>query len=680
MTSMATGSYADTTSKPIRPATVALVGNPNAGKTSLFNALTGLRAKTANFPGTTTELRAGLLKDRARSIRVVDLPGMYSLSATTAEEKIAVDAVLGRQDEALAPSAMILILDATNLERNLFLASEVLELGIPTVVALNMFDLARKKGIRIDLEVLQRELGCAVVATSAPSRRGVPQVRDHLERLLDGRETLYRPRVPLAIAGGGDCAHQLRYEWAERVAGACVWAPPLASGSRSEAVDRWLTHPVLGVGAFLAVMFALFYLIFSLAEVPMTLIESAFGALGSWVGTVLPEGQLNSLVVDGAISGVGGLLVFLPQICILFFLITLLEDSGYLARAAFVMDRLMRRFGLPGKAFVPLLSAHACAIPGILAARVIEDRRDRLATILVLPLVTCSARLPVYAMVTALLFPQDPLKGALLFAGAYMLGLGAAISMSLVFRFTILPGRSRALILEMPSYKVPSLRNALVATYDRALVFVKNAGTVILAICIILWWLASYPQMDESQLRPQTAQQVAALRAQAASSPGLHDLARQLQAEADNLVAQEALEYSFAGRMGRAIEPVLRPLGFNWQIGVGIVTSFAARETIVSTLGVVYGVGEDVVDQAEPLLARVRRARKPDGGLVFTTATSISLLVFYVLAMQCLPTQVITRRETGTWKWALFQLGYMTVLAYAGSLVVYQGLTALGVA
>jgi ferrous iron transport protein B len=421
-------------------------------------------------------------------------------------------------------------------------------------------------------------------------------------------------------------------------------------------------------------MLAVFYLIFSAATIPMDLIDALFAYVGSLVVAVVPEGWVRSLLVDGIIGGVGGILVFLPQICILFFFLALLEDSGYLARAAFVMDRLMRRIGLPGTAFVPLFSAHACAIPAIMATRVIKDPRDRLVTILVAPLITCSARIPVYAMVTALLFPDAPVKAAMIFTGAYALGVFAALGMAFVFRRTLLPGEAKPLVLELPGYRLPGLRSALLLTYDRAKVFVQQAGTIILMISVILWGLASFPASD-----PPSDAVAMADRAEALAHAGATEEAASLAAESDRLTARHALANSFAGRLGHLIEPLVAPLGFDWQIGIGVVSSFAAREVIVSTLSIVYGVGEDAAgDNPVGLYDTLRKATRGDGTPVFTTATCVSLLVFYVLAMQCLPTQAVTRRETGTWKWALLQLVYMTALAYGAAFVAFQVLSASG--
>ncbi len=668
----------------LRPKTVVMVGNPNAGKTTLFNALTGLRAKTANFPGTTVERRDARLRLGDDSITLVDLPGLYSLTPASIEERIARDSLMGRTPGLPAPDAIVAIVDATNLERNLYLVGQVLELGLPVVVALSMTDVADRRGLKIDLEALSKELGAPVIPVVATTGRGVAALRRAMTDLL---RTPVAPRQPAPDAHQDvdDDAFDRRFAWSEAVGLKCVVSPKTAVARRSDRIDETLTHPVAGIAIFAAVMFGVFYLIFSLASVPMNLIDLLIGRLGGWLSTILPAGRLTDLLVDGMVAGVGGVLVFLPQICLLFLLIALLEDTGYLARAAFVMDRLMRRVGLPGKAFVPMLSAHACAIPAIMSTRVIENRRDRLVTILVLPLMTCSARLPVYAMVTAMLFPGEPFKGALAFAGAYSLGIAAALLMAFVFKRTILPGESRPLVIELPSYKVPNLRNAFIVVADRAFVFVKNAGTVILAISMILWWLANFPApaapaatVGEGEPRAAASEMTAAVESGGATEST--EAAESAEAADSPSPGQLRLENSYAGRIGRGIEPVIRPLGFDWRIGIGIISSFAAREVLVSSLAIIYGVEDEPAgDGQSALLDRMAAAKRDDGSPVFTTATSLSLLVFFVLAMQCLPTQAVTRRETGSWKWAFLQLAYMTVLAYTASFVTYQGLTALGI-
>jgi ferrous iron transport protein B len=643
---------------------IVLVGNPNAGKTTLFNQLTGLRVKTANFPGTTLDIRAGSIKLDGVSYQLLDMPGLYSLTAVASEERVAMEAILGDSPGRPKPSAIILILDATNLIRNLYLASQVLELGIPTVVALNMCDLARKAQIEIDTEALGSHLGCTVVGIAARSGEGLPNL---IDACSETARLGHPPEAPKLLKNQEAISHPLRYDWAESVNESCVNEPEYPRSRATEKVDAVLTHPVAGIAAFGLVLFGVFYLIFSFAAIPMDLIDGLMGGLGEWVAARLPDGQFESLMVEGVIAGVGGVLVFLPQICILFFCISLLEDTGYLARAACVMDRTLRKVGLPGKAFVPLLSAHACAIPAIMSARAIEDKNDRLTTILILPLMTCSARLPVYAMMTALLFPADAAKGALVFTACYALGIACAMAAAFVFRRTILKGETSPLILELPNYKMPSFKTAFLAAYDRGRIFTRKAGTVILAISVILWFLMSYPQRPENLFPPPAEfNQAGPGSSTEFDGPIFEDEAR---------AAQDSLEYSFAGRAGHLMEPMLAPLGFDWKIGVGLFASFAAREVVVSALSVIYGVGEDGADGGSVLLDRLRNATHPDGTPVFDFATSVSLLVFFVLAMQCLPTQAVTKRETGSWKWAIFQLGYMTCLAYTASLITYQTIT-----
>lgn len=645
--------------------TVALVGNPNSGKTSLFNRLTGLRAHTANFAGTTVEHRRGRMQLAGRPLQLIDLPGLYSLDASTPDERVARDIVLGTGP--VKPDAFVLVLDATNLERNLFLASQLIEAvretNRPLLVALNMTDLATRHGVSIDVQTLADDLGCRVVPMSARTGDGLGPFTTALAELV---VTDQSPAVETqcACSGCSGCTFSRRYDWAESVARRASGDPSVTLGRTTEKIDRILTHRVVGLVAFAAVMFATFWTIYSLAAYPMGWIESLTAGAAELLGRWLPAGDIRSLLADGLVGGVGGMLVFLPQICILFFMLALLEESGYLSRAAFVMDRLMQRVGLPGRAFVPMLSAHACAVPAIMSTRVIEDRRDRLATILVLPLLTCSARVPVYALVIALLFANNPIMAATVFTGAYALGIVAALCMAWIFKRTLLPGETRPLVIELPNYRLPSLRNALLQTYDRAMVFIKNAGTTILLITFVLWAASTYPKTSLQDL-PADAQAAVAQLESAGDGQA-----------ADNLLAEYSLERSVAGRVGKAIEPVFAPLGFDWQMSIGVVSSFAAREVIVSTLSVLYGLGEEG-DEAR-LTDRLRASTHPDGSPVFTTAACLSLLVFYVLAMQCLPTQVVTKRETGSWGWAAFQFGYMTVLAYGAALFTYQTASAMG--
>ena len=640
----------------------------------MFNALTGLRAKTANFPGTTVERKVGRLHLNHKQIVVVDLPGLYSLDSKSPDEKLAADALQGKLNHT-APSAALIVVDATNLERNLFLVSQILELKkCPVIVALNMMDMARRDGIRIDVAKLRDELGCAVIPIAARHGEGLPELKKELNRLVIGAMPEALEHTDPACGGCTGCTFQARYEWTEQISTRVVDGIAPQRSEWTDTLDDIFTHPVFGVGAFLAVMFVLFALIFWAAKIPMELIDHLFSSVGAWVGAKVPDGDLQSLLVNGVIGGVGGILVFLPQICILFFALSLLEDTGYLSRAAFVMDKLMRRFDLPGKAFVPMLSAHACAIPAIMATRVIENPRDRLVTILITPLMTCSARIPVYAMVTALLFPNSPLKAGLVFTGAYAFAVAAALIMALIFRGTILPGGSKPLMIELPQYRMPGLRVALLHTFDRAKIFVKQAGTIILAISLILWALAYYPKSAPPAAATAMTEQAAQLE-----KSGDAAKAGELRADARRLTSQNSLQHSFAGKIGHAIEPVIAPLGYDWQIGIGIFSSFAAREVIVSTLAIVYGVGEDAAqNNRSSLYDSLRRAKRTDGTAIFNTATCASLLVFYILAAQCLSTTAVVRRETGGWKWPLFQIAYMSGLAYLAALLVYQTLRHFG--
>jgi ferrous iron transport protein B len=637
---------------------VALLGNPNTGKTTLFNRLCGLRHKTSNFPGTTQEARLGTLERAAGgdAVELIDLPGVYSLELEQTEAEVCRGVLAGdlapRGERAQAPGAVCVVIDATNLARGLALLGEALRRRLPTFVAINMIDLARRDGLRVDALGLAAHLGCPVTLVSGRTGEG-------LEAL---RAAPARASVSVVTPPGDD-------------AGLAAWAEGLqrrfapasareASDTITDRLDRLLTHPVLGLGAFAAIMAGLFWSIFSLAAYPMDWIEQIFGVLGGVAGGLLPEGLVRDLVTDGVVAGIAGVVVFLPQICLLFFLISLLEDTGYLARGAFVVDRLLRPFGLPGHAFVPLLSSHACALPGIMAARAVPDRRERLATILVAPFMTCSARLPVYVLVTGLLFPDSPWRASLAFVAAYALGIAAGMLSALAARRTILRGPARPMALELPSYKRPSLRTAFFTTLDRGALFLKQAGTNILAICVVLWWLSAFPRVDP----PAEAQSIR-LRA-AELAPADPARADELRDEAARLEARHAAERSFMGTIGRAVAPVFAPLGYDWQLTVGVIASFAAREVFVSTMAVVVSGDEDAEDDG--VRARIAGALRSDGATpVFTRPTCWSLLVYYVLAMQCLPTLVVTAREAGGIRWALLQLAWMSGLAYAGALAAF---------
>ena len=632
---------------------VALLGNPNTGKTTLFNLLSGLRQRTSNFPGTTQEARLGFLREREGepTVELIDLPGIYSLGLDAPESEVCrrvIDGELMPAGERVGkPDAACVVMDAANLPRNLPLAIEVLHHGRPTVVVINMVDIARQRGIHAEEEELSRRLGCPVVVCSARTGEGVDRLREALRSIEDRPSGAGLPRETDEIeAFVRVLARDIRSR-EDRV----------REGTKTDRVDAVLTHPVLGLVAFALVMAALFWVIFRLASYPMDWIDMLFAGLGGMLEGAMPAGILRDLLVNGVVAGVGATVIFLPQIMILFFLISVLEGTGYLARAALLMDRLLRPFGLSGHAFVPLLSAHACAIPAIMSARGVPDRRDRLATILVAPFMSCTARIPVYVLLTVLLFPESPAMQALAFAACYALGIVAGILSALIARRTIVRGDTRAMAIELPSYKLPSLRTAAIAAWDRGLVFLRKAGTVILAISVVLWWLGSYPISEP----PAEAVE---LRAEAAQVED-EAVAAAMNEHADELAASRQAERSFIGRIGSFVQPVFAPLGYDRQLTVGVLASFAAREVFVSTMAVVATGHEDVED--EGVFSALATARRDDGSLIFDRPTSWSLLVYFVLAMQCLPTLAVTAREAGGWRWAGVQFGWMFGLAYVAA-------------
>jgi len=636
---------------------IALLGNPNTGKTTLFNRLTGLRHKTANFPGTTLEARIGRIELAVADERalIIDLPGVYSLELDQLEAEVCRAVLEGRAapkgEKIGAPTAVCIVADATNLPRNLMLVGEALRRRLPTVVAVNMIDLARKRGVTVDTAALERLLGCGVVAISARDGEGIAGLEDALASARISNHT--PPGTQEGLRTWADDIHSK----------ASHGEPDAGAESMTDRIDRITTHPVLGLLTFTIVMAGLFWVLFSLAQIPMALLEGTFETIAGLVKDILPAGYFADFIADGVVQGVGATVVFLPQICLLFFLISLLEDTGYLARAAFVMDRALRPFGLPGHAFMPLLSSHACALPGIMAARAIPDRRERLATILVAPFMTCSARLPVYVLVTTVLFRDSPVKAALAFIGCYALGIFAGVFSALIARRTILRGPSRPMALELPTYKRPSLRTAFISTYDRALMFLKKAGTNILAICIVLWWLGAYPISKPPEAADRLRESAAAI------APGQPERAEELNGEAERLTVMHQSSHSFAGRLGRLAQPVFSPLGYDWQLTIGVITSFAAREVFVSTMAVVVA-GQS--EETEGVMDTIAAAKRDDGSPIFTPAVCWSLLVYYVLAMQCLPTLAVTAREAGGIKWALLQLAWMCGTAYIAALVVFQ--------
>ncbi len=606
--------------------TVALVGPPNSGKSTLFNRLTGLRQKVANFPGVTVEQHIGRAKVANREVVLIDLPGIYSLTPRSEDEQVTHDVLKGEMRGVDRPDAVLLILDCTNLQRHLVLAAPILRLGLPTLVVLNMADDLRSRGGDVDPAALARELGAPVALISAAKGQGVDKVFQFLEGSTVSSH-IAKPMLQLPVLQDIPKCRQ----WAAQVGSNAAYQPPFPS-HWTRRLDGVFLHPLWGPIVFSIVVLAVFQTIFSGAIPLMELIETAIAASGSYIGSLLPDGFLKSLIIDGVWNGVGSVVVFLPQILLLFLFIGILEDSGYLARAALIADRTMRRAGLQGKSFIPLLSAYACAVPAILATRTIESKRDRIATILIAPFMTCSARLPVYALLIAAFLPDQPILGrflgirAVALLGLYVLGFLAAFFTAKILKSSVLKSERNAFVLEMPPYRWPTLQSLGLRLLDRSKVFLHRAGTVILLVSIALWCLASVPT---------------------------------------NNGQPPAIENSIIGQIGKSIEPAIEPLGFNWKIGIGLITSLAAREVIVGTLGTLYGM--EGTSQSTELQAALRKD--------LTLPGAISLLIFFAFAMQCFSTIAVVRRETGGWTWPAVQFIYMTALAYFGSLIAYQVLT-----
>lgn len=656
-----------------RPLLLAVAGNPNAGKTSLFNALTGLKQKVANYPGVTVESKIGVwtLTPGLPPARLIDLPGLYSLNATSVDEEIARDILLGDVSKTVKPDAIVVVVDATNLTRNLYLAIQLIETGRPVVVALTMFDLAERNKIKIDLNKLSSALGVPVVPFVAKQRWGLHELAQAVLAILAEHPRDRSRPVEIETLLESRCRQTTlikRYALIEKIVSEAVEVTDEGNQTISERIDRIVTHRVFGPLVLLLVVTVVFQTIFSWANLPMNLIDHIFGALSAAVRNHFPPGILTDLIADGVIAGVGGVLVFLPQIFLLFLFISVLEDSGYMARAAFLMDRLMRSFGLHGKAFMPLLSSFACAVPGIMATRTIENPKDRLATIIISPFMSCSARLPVYTLMIATVFSGGKVlgfisMGVLVILGMYLLGITVALLVASILKRSILKSAPTAFVMELPPYRLPIFSNVAHAIMTSVGVFLKRAGTVILAISILLWALAAFP-------RASTTSEVGGTNKRGtAESATAQDNARG---------RGEQVRNSYAGRMGRLIEPAIAPLGFDWRIGIGLISSFAARETIVSTLSIVYNVGADSTEQSSTLIDALRDARRDDGSPVWTPLVGLSLMIFFLLACQCMSTVAIVRRETNSLRWPLFMVSYMLVLAYVASLITYQGGRLLG--
>ena len=728
--------------------TIALAGNPNSGKTTLFNALTGLRQKVANYPGVTVEKKTGRcrLPDGSR-VQIVDLPGTYSLISRSPDEVVAMEVLRGLRKDTPAPDAVIVVVDASNLQRNLYLVSQLIELGKPLVVALNMMDIAERRGLRISPQRLQDELGVPVIPVVGNKRQGIDELKEAIAKAVVAPmpDWALPPEMKeeLALVGGGlgilhdDIPHDQRqavaerlligdregdlrdlsqrepvkslldsstnrlaalgidpkqadieahYQWIDHVAArslvpACAAigdlaraAPPESQSAKSpsmtERVDRILIHKFWGLLIFAAAMAILFISIFWLAQPIMDAMQNGITWLGTFLTTRMADGPIKDLVNDGIFAGVGTVVAFLPQIALLFLFLSIMEDSGYLARAAFMMDRLLSRVGLHGKSFIPLLSSFACAIPGIMAARTIENRKDRLATILVAPFMSCPARLPVYTLLIGTFFASMSAVGkAGIMLACYSAGIVAAVFTAMLFKRTFHKAAPSSFILELPTYKVPQLSIVARQVWSNSSQFLKKAGTIIFAMSVVLWALSYYPHIPA--VRAAQIQQKAVAQASLPGSKIKPDDA------ADNALAAAQSEYSYAGRFGHAVEPLLRPLGFNWRMDIGLFAAFAAREMFVGTEGIVYATGNPDDTGTKPLAGAMKADRYPDGRPVWTIPVAISMLLWFVLAMQCMSTFAIVRRETGGWTWPIIQLVYMNVLAYVVSLIAFQACTHL---
>ncbi len=724
--------------------TVALIGNPNTGKSTLFGALVGVRQRVGNYPGVTVERRSGQMEYAGRKIEMIDLPGLYSLAPRSRDEMVAVDVLLGRFDEESSVDLVVCVLDASNLTRNLYLVSQVLELGLPTVVAVNMLDVAESRGVKIDWKALEERLGVPVVPTQAVRHVGIADLKAAIHRTVGspgpspasplpaefqkevgGLETWFRDEgrgvsreisrflverlildnngylVRGMFGDNGEAVRtrleesrqrlekaglripgvetDARYGWVHDVMAGVVCEPNDYQPTRTDRLDRVLTNRFFGTVIFGVVMIALFQAVFAGAQPFTGMILAGFDAIGGWVEGHMAEGALRSLLVDGVIGGVGGVIVFLPQILILFLFIGILEDCGYMARAAYLMDKFMSRVGLSGKSFIPMISSFACAIPGIMATRVIEDERDRFTTILVAPLMTCSARLPVYALLIKAFVPERTvlgffgLHGLTLFA-LYVLGILTAVIAALLLKKTLLRGETPPFMIELPSYKRPSLHTLLHRVWERGWLFLRCAGTMILAVSIVVWASLYYPHNAVSvDSQPHLVQ----LRADMDEVELGSEEYLALEARYDHERLGEFQRQSYLGRAGHAIEPVFRPLGWDWRISCAVLASFPAREVVVATLGVIFNLGDEVDPESEEgatVFGKELHAATWNGSgrKLFTLPVALSILVFFALCAQCAATLAVIRRETNSWRWPLFTFGYMTFLAYVGALLTYQ--------
>ncbi len=699
------------------PLHIALVGNPNAGKTTLFNALTGLNQKVGNFPGVTVDKKTGSFNcPNGDVVKIIDLPGIYSLSPKSADERVSCEILMDENYET-RPDRVILVLDSSNLKRNLFLATQVIDLGIPVLVALNMQDVAEKSGISINTEKLEELLGVPVVAINARDQKGLDELKNRIPEIKSADKSFYVPGNNLseefmaklqaivdtdsAFNAFKQAVNAEKYPWISdkkdpiqklfadfeldskkeeilEISNRYRTIGPLLSQVQAivhkdnsplaltAKLDKILTHHVWGYVIFMAVFFVIFQAVFTLATFPMDWIDAGMGWLGETVNETLPPGIINDFIVNGIIAGIGGIVIFVPQIMILFGLIEVLEETGYMARVSFLNDRLLRSVGMNGKSVVPLVSGFACAVPAIMSTRSIENWKERLITIMVTPLMSCSARLPVYIFLVGFIVPKDYLLGfvsvqGLFMLGLYLLGLVLSFFVAMVFNKVLKSDFFSSFILELPTYRLPKWRNVGLTMWNKGLTFVTEAGKVIMIISVILWVLTTFgPPAEMEQIETQ-----------------YDELIAQNPAETDSLALQKSsalISASFAGKLGKVIEPAIQPLGFDWRMGIAIISSFAAREVFVSTMNIIYSVEGDA-DNIAQLQERLKNTINPTTGQpLMSMPTAASLLIFFVIAMQCMSTLAITKRETNSWKWPMVQLSYLTVLAYIASFITYQSL------
>ncbi|WP_314773091.1 ferrous iron transport protein B [Capnocytophaga sputigena] len=656
---------------------IALVGNPNTGKTSLFNALTGLNQQVGNYPGITVEKKIGHCKlPDNQQAEIIDLPGTYSLNPSSEDEQVAVDTLINRQGTYF-PDVVVVVSEVSNLKQNLLLFTQVKDLQLPTILVINMADQMQRKGIRIDLSKLEQLLHTKVVLTSTRKGEGLLALK---QAIVDFKELSVAPCVDMshleAIPFGTSESEQrrkqqketiIRYQFINETLKETYVVDQHKAQTLRARLDRFLIHPFFGYVVFAAILLLIFQAVFTWSSYPMDWIENGFGILGEWLATKLPAGALTNLLIDGVLPGIAGITVFIPQIAVLFTLIAILEESGYMSRVVFLMDNVMRRFGLSGKSVVPLISGAACAVPAVMIARNIESWKERLITILVTPFMTCSARLPVYLIIINLVIPEGDFLWvsykAWTFFAMYFLGFAVALLSAFILDKVLkMQKNSSFFIAEIPDYKIPLLRNVCLTVYEKTKGFVMGAGKFILAISVLLWFLGSHGMGEKYNSIEATAEQLAQT----------HQWTEEQKA---NYIQSESLEYSFLGYIGKGIEPVFRPLGYDWKISIGVVASFAAREVFISTLSTVYSLGKDLDTEGEEgertILAKMRSEVHPDGTPVYTLGTGISLLLYYAFAMQCLSTVAVVRKETNSWKWTALQFLFMTGIAYISAMLAF---------